>query len=357
MVAASDQRSVAARNLAERLRDLREREYGRHTQEQVARVIGAPDRLSIATISLWEKPGSDRLPPPQRLAAYARMFCSPRTFTAEGPRLLGDDELTEQERQRESELFTELLALREQAQPAEAGSALHGQPGSFWQFPAGVAVSIVCSDASEPPAYADPSHPNYSAYARYEYLDALIEVLSRIRADSPESAISVVPVGKLDQDSALCNMVVIGDEAVYQTDWFTRDICLPTSRSASGSEKAYVLEDSVAEEKPEFPSSWIDGSLREDVGMIARCPHPIIQGGTITVVSGLTSRGVHGAALCVTDSRTRNANEQYIREAFRNADTFCILMCVPVRNNAALPPNLRRDGARLYEWSAKTGAP
>jgi hypothetical protein len=91
--------------------------------------------------------------------------------------------------------------------------------------------------------------------------------------------------------------------------------------------------------------------------MIARGPHPLIPGGTVTVVSGLTSRGVHGAALCVTDSRTRNVNEQYIREAFGNADAFAILMCVPVRNNTALPPNLRREDARLYEWATEMGAP
>jgi len=30
-------------------------------------------------------------------------------------------------------------------------------------------------------------------------------------------------------------------------------------------------------------------------------------------------------------------------------------MNVAVQNNAALPPNLRRD-IRLYEWSAETGA-
>ena len=63
-----------------------------------------------ATVSLWEKPGSDRLPPPPRLAAYARLFCTSRSFTSGTPRLLRDEELTEQERRREAELYDELLA-------------------------------------------------------------------------------------------------------------------------------------------------------------------------------------------------------------------------------------------------------
>ena len=44
------------------------------------------------------------------------------------------------------------------------------------------------------------------------------------------------------------------------------------------------------------------------------------------------------------------------KSVFGNADAFCILMNVPVQNDAALPPNLWRDNIRLYEWSAETGA-
>ena len=43
-------------------------------------------------------------------------------------------------------------------------------------------------------------------------------------------------------------------------------------------------------------------------------------------------------------------------DAFPGTGTFCILMRVPVRNDAALPPNLSNDDARLYEWSSETGA-
>ena len=114
MVAENDQPSIPARRLAERLRALREREH--LTQKQLARILGGAEPLSIATISLWEKPGSDRLPPPQRLEAYARLFCTSRSFEGDRPRLLKSNELTEQERERATELYDELIALRERAQ-------------------------------------------------------------------------------------------------------------------------------------------------------------------------------------------------------------------------------------------------
>ena len=63
MVADSDHSSLPARRLAERLRDFRERvqRYPEAiTQRQLAKVLGGPEALSVATISLWEKPGSDQ---------------------------------------------------------------------------------------------------------------------------------------------------------------------------------------------------------------------------------------------------------------------------------------------------------
>ena len=63
MAADTDHPSIPAMRLAERLRRLREQEH--LTQKQLARALGG----SITAVSMWEKPGSDRLPPPTRLAA------------------------------------------------------------------------------------------------------------------------------------------------------------------------------------------------------------------------------------------------------------------------------------------------
>ena len=83
MVAENDQPSIPARRLAERLRDLREQEH--LTQKQLARILGGPDALSIATISLWEKPGSGRCL--RRRGSRRTLACSAPAdrLTATGP--------------------------------------------------------------------------------------------------------------------------------------------------------------------------------------------------------------------------------------------------------------------------------
>jgi transcriptional regulator with XRE-family HTH domain len=356
MVAENDQPSIPARRLAERLRDLREREH--LTQKQLARILGGAEALSIATISLWEKPGSDRLPPPQRLAAYARLFCTSRSFSGDRPRLLGSGELSEQERERERELYDELIALRERAQSTNVAAPARSQRSAIWHFPDPIAVSIVCSDAVEPPPYAQHSHLNYSRYAKYADLDALVEVFGQVKADNPERMIRILPTARLAQDFALNHLILIGGAASDAASLFAQDIPLPTPEEVPGTNPVtHLFTCTVGSETREFKSTWEEeGSLMQDVGLIARSPHPIIPGGTVTLLSGITSRGVHGAALCFIDSHLRDTNERYLESAFGNVESFCILMNIPVQNDVALPPNLWRENTSLYEWSADTGA-
>jgi transcriptional regulator with XRE-family HTH domain len=373
MVADSDHPSIPARRLAERLRDLREREYKQLTQKpspltqkQLAKVLGGAETLSIATVSLWEKPGSNRLPPPPRLATYARLFCTSRSFEAGPPRLLRDDELTEHEQQREAELYAELLALRERAQstgPAAPPAREQRAPerrSSLWSVPDGHAVSIVCSDApaADRPSYADPSHLNYSRYARYADLDALVEVYGQVKADNPgASIIRLLSPHELARDFALNYLIVVGGAAVYNVaPYFAQDIPLPQVEPIPGTD-THVFKCRVGDEVREFTSTRDDdGALVEDIGLIARGLHASVPGRTVTMLSGITSRGVHGAALGFINRDVRDENEEYLRDTFRNANEFCIVMRVSVIQNAALPSNLSRDDVRLYEWSSETGA-
>ena len=356
MVAENDQPSIPARRLAERLRALREQH--RLTQKQLAKLLGGSEPLSIATVSLWEKPGSDRLPPSQRLAAYARLFCTGRSFDGDRARVLSSGELTEQERERESELYDELIALRERAQSTDLAAAAKGQRSALWHFADPIAVSIVCSDATEPPPYAEPSHLNYTRDARYADLDALVVVYGQVKADNPARMIRILPTARLAQDFALNHLIIIGGAASDAATLFAQEIPLPTAAEIPGTDPAtYLFTCSVGEETREFTSSRDDqGSLIQDVGLIARGPHPIIPGATVTLLSGVTSRGVHGAAQCFIDAHVRDTNERYLESAFGNVESFCILMNIPVQNDIALPPNLWRENTRLYEWSAGAGA-
>jgi transcriptional regulator with XRE-family HTH domain len=356
MVAENDQPSIPARRLAERLRDLREREH--LTQKQLARILGGSETLSIATISLWEKPTSGRLPPAPRLEAYSRLFCTSRSFEGDGTRLLRSSELTEQERERATELYDELIALRERAQSTNDSVPARSQRSAIWHFPDTIAVSIVCSDAVEPPPYAQHSHLNYSRYAKYADLDALVEVFGQVRADNPGRMIRILPVARLAQDFALNHLILIGGAATDAASLFAQDIPLPAPVEIPGTDPVtHLFKCIVGEETREFNSTWDEcGTLVQDVGLIARSPHPIIPGGTVTLLSGITSRGVHGAALCFIDSHLRDTNERYLENVFGNVESFCILMNIPVQNDTALPPNLWRENTRLYEWSAETGA-
>ncbi len=354
MVAADDHAPVLPR-LAERLRELRERQG--LTQGLVARVLGGEKPLSTATISLWEKADSGRMPSPQQLAAYARLFCTARSFGTRDARLLRDDELDERERQRETELYQELLALRDTEQVAKAVPAEAGQRRSlFWHFPEGRAVSIVGSDAADPPSYASPDHPYYTRYARFADLDTLIEIFGEVKAENPGKLIRILPPEDLVRDFALNHLVIIGGAAVYDTaPYFAEDIPLPTARPIPA-KQGWVFECAVGDEKREFTSEYRGESLVADVGVFARGPHPNVPSRTVTLLSGITSRGVHGAALCFTDPVVRADNERYLRETLGSAGAFCVVMRVPVRNDEALPPNLRRGNVRLYEWSDRTGA-
>jgi len=356
MVAESDQPSIPGRRLAGRLKGLRKQNH--LTQKQLAQLLGGSAPLSMSTVSQWEQADSDRLPPPHRLAVYARLFCTGRSFEGDEARMLSPGELTEQERELERGLYNELIALRDRAQSTNVPAPVTEQGRSLWHFPDLNAVSIVCSEADERPPYAEPSHLNYTQWARYADLDALAEVYAQVKSDDPARRIQILPTDRLVPESALNHLVIIGGAASNAASLFAQDIPMPIAEEVPDSDRVtHLFKGTVNEEAREFKSSWDDkGALVRDVGLIARSPHPINSEWTVTLLSGITSRGVHGAALCFINPYVRDTNERYLEAAFGNSESFCILMNIPIQNNVALPPNLQRENTCLYEWSAKTGA-
>jgi len=325
------------------------------TQEDLARVLGGSEPLSGATVSAWEN--SSRIPPESRLAAYARLFCTHRSFTQKGLRLLNVNELTDEETARMQKLNDELQALRKQARRANgSGTTAAKGRNSIWAFPPGEAVNIVCSDAHEEdrPAYAHQSHLNYSHYARHTDLDALIEVYAQVREDNPRSVIQILSPDSLEGEEALKHLVIVGGGAVIRaTQWFIDRIDMPAVAQVEGTHIFTCEKDG---ESAELKSSYEDGIMTQDVGLFARCPHPSSPGRVVTLLSGITSRGVHGAALCFTNRIMKDVNEQYIVDHFDHASAYCLLLRVDVRRNRAQAPNLSGDGVLLYDWSDKTGA-
>src|SRR5215212_5345237 len=101
--------------LARRLRALREEQRsGRPlTQTQLAKALSGDRSASSPLISAWEN--GSRIPPPTRIEAYASFFATRRSVAGGEPRLLRDDELTDEERQVRQRLLDDLRALRSAA--------------------------------------------------------------------------------------------------------------------------------------------------------------------------------------------------------------------------------------------------
>jgi transcriptional regulator with XRE-family HTH domain len=355
---AAAQPAPDAFRLAARLRELREREFGRLTQSQLGQAFGTrEDPLSPAAISMWENPSSGRLPPPSRLEAYALLFCTPRSFEG-GVHMLSVDELTQQEQDRREELRRELLALRDSAEVRE-GAVSPERAESMWHFPDGTPITLVCDrlPSENRPPQADPSHPNYVRLSALADLDALVDVYGAVKAYNPTSRVVITAAGDLTARDVANHLVLIGGR-VWQTvtPWFSRIFPIPVDPEDPYDRGAIVVHDPEGAQR-EFKYTLVDGELVEDVGVFARGENPAAPLRTLTICSGVTTRGVRGAARCFIDPEMRDRNEQYLIPRFPDGSTYCIVMRVPVVNKDPLTPDLFAERNRLFEWCDVSTAP
>jgi len=339
--------------LARRLRELRERGVVRLTQTELGRAL-ADDTgpLSAASISMWEKPDGERLPPASRLEAYARLFCTRRSFESRPPRMLADGELTGEEQSRYQELLRELLDLRELADTHSAKDAAW-QPQSMWDFPDGSQITLVCSRMPDErrPVSAEPGNLQYVRLSAFADLDTLVDIYGAIRAFNPNSRVVITAAQDLTKRDVTNHMVVIGSQAwEIVSRWSSRIFPIPIDPADPDERGSIVVRPKDGAEQ-EFPYTITDGQLVEDVGFFARGANPSAPLRTLTVCGGITTRGVHGAALCFIDWEMRDRNQQYLIPRFPDGSTYCIVMKVPVVNGDPLASDLSKEENLLYEWS------
>jgi Helix-turn-helix domain len=347
---AQAQPTPEAFRLAERLRDLREREFVRLTQGDLGRALGGGKPLSPAAISMWETPGSGRVPSPDRLEAYAQLFCTPRSFEGE-VHMPALSELTANERERFEELKSELLSLRDIVMPRESGSAL-GSAQSMWYFPDGSRITLVCYRLPRElrPPQADRDYLDYVRAANLSDLDSLIEIYGAIRAYNPRSRVVIMAAEDLGPRDVSNHLVLIGGRTYKRVSrWFSRIFPLPVDPEDPGIRGAIVIRDSDESER-EFRYTLDGGELVEDVGFFVRGINPSAPRRTLTICSGITSRGVRGVAQCFIDWEMRERNEQYLMPRFPEGSTYCIVMRVPVVNGDPITPDLSKKENRLFEW-------
>jgi transcriptional regulator with XRE-family HTH domain len=349
---AAAQPAPDARRLANRLRELREREFVKLTQSQLGQAFGSPDDpLSNAAISMWENPASGRIPPVSRLEAYALLFCTPRSFEG-GVRMLGVGELTREELARRDDLLGELLALRDMAE-SHHGVPSPVRPESMWHFPDGSRITLVCYRLLPEfrPPQADIGHINYVRLAGLADIDSLVDIYGAIRAYNPTSRVTIMAAEDLRQRDLANHVVLIGGRAWGTVmSWFSRIFPVPIKAEDPGGRDAIVVRDLDGTEH-EFKYTCVDDELVEDVGFFVRGENPAAPLRTLTIIGGITTRGVHGVARCFIDPEMRSRNEDYLYPRFPAGSTYCIVMRVPVVNKDPLTPDLSIAENRLFEWS------
>jgi len=337
-------------SLGERLRSLRER--AGLTQKQLAEVLGGEGGTMV---SMWET--ARRLPPDERLTSYARLFATPRSFSGKGrPRLIDDEDMSEEERRRFQQLERELLGLRDEARRGGDGTRSDPvAPSRVFRFTDGAPITVVCADVPEQqrPSYALPTDLNFVRASAFADLDALLDLFGHLRAENPTERVRIRASGDLKKEEMSGHLVLLGGSVWNEaTAWLSEQIGLPLKQETVDDEEMLVLEHGQNPRQFRI-SRRHDNVLLEDVGVFARAPNPQAPEHTITICNGITTRGVRGAVQCFADYELRWRNERYIASRFASHDSYGIIMRVEVlpMSGEPLTPDLTRSRTRLYEWT------
>jgi len=343
----------AALQLASRLKHLRQHQ-SRLTQAELAAAFSKEGKLASVTVSSWESLKSPKLPPVDRLRAYARFFATPRSIEGQ-PRLLPFNELTQDEKKECEKLEAELLRLR-----SAASGESPGEQSTFnrsWLFRDGARVTFVCAElpSSVIGPFGDPENPNYTKLQTFADVDALIELFGHIRAENPSAIVHFRTPPDVEPDDLTGHLVLLGGVVWNEITGRLLEMAnLPISQVKDPPlESGEIFVAKTDGKERQFWPKWAGESekvLMEDVGLLARVPNPLNANRTLTICNGIHSRGVYGAVRSLTDAELRDGNERYISENFGDAESFGILMSVQVIKNQTMTPDFNSRGVVLYKW-------
>jgi hypothetical protein len=353
--------------LARRLRALREEGLaGRAiTQSQLAEALSRWERASVPLISSWESRRNPKVPPENRIEAYATFFATVRSVTTEPFHLIDVAEFTAKERARHDALLHELTLLRTEAVRylENPGSPM----SSLWHFPANQDVTIICAtlpdELQQNMPYANPESPDYVKLYRFTDLDALLELHGHIRSINPASHVNIRTPDERMADAYTAHLVVLGG-----VDWnpVTRDLLrrieLPI-RQLGRDEESDIGGFEVVEHqarqlfKPDVRTYDDEVVLFEDIAHFYRGPNPFNKKRTVTICNGMFGRGTYGAVRAVTDARFRDRNEEYVKQNFAGSDRFSILSRVYIVSGEVVTPDWTLPEIRLHEWPKESSEP
>jgi hypothetical protein len=228
----------------------------------------------------------------------------------------------------------------------------------------------------------NPSHPNPIYSLQNGDIDSLLELVGHIRAENPKATVRWRTFDRLQYADELSGNVVIlgGGDGISSSDSglvgeFTRSLDLPIAASSEperdveyGS-RFTVRENESGEPDPagtrqevyrarfllDDESSTPRRQLRNgapvleyDIAAIARRPNPYNGGASVTLCSGIFSRGTYAAVRAFTDEKLRQRNEEYLYTKLDPKD-FWILIQVPVfmSGTRTTTPDIDRAFTRL----------
>jgi hypothetical protein len=343
----------AALQLASRLKHLRQHQ-SRLTQAELAAAFSKEGKMASVTISSWESLKSPKLPPVDRLRAYARFFATPRSIEGQ-PKLLPFNELTQDEKKECEKLEAELLRLR-----SAASGESPGEQSTFnrsWLFRDGARVTFVCAQLPDSVIgpLGDPENPNYTKLQTYADVDSLMELFGHIRAENPAATVHFRTPPDVNADDLTGHLILLGGVVWNEVTNRVSELAnLPVRQVKDPPlESGEIFVSNASGEERQFWPKWTDESekvLMEDVGLLARVPNPLNANRTLTICNGIHSRGVYGAVRSLTDAELRDGNERYIAENFGDAESFGILMSVQVIKNQTMTPDFNSRDVVLYKW-------
>jgi hypothetical protein len=344
--------------LALRLRYLRTEHWAdsKLTQSALAKALGKEVPLSPATVASWENTTNPKMPPRERVVAYAQFYATRRSL-GPPPALVPVDSFTTQEQADYRGLLDQLLRLHTAARGGPAAEMPLVVRRS-WHFTDSGPLTIICAQLPQAQAspLSKPDNPNYTQLMGYGDLDAMVELHGHARAENPAMQVFFKAVPEVKADDLSGHVVIIGGIGWNDVTRRLIDLSqLPVRQDEDPSLATgdIFLAPAADGQKKYFPQRAPDsGKLIEDVGLLVRMPNPLNSNRTLTMCNGIHSRGVLGAVRTLTDARLRESNEQYIARKFPE-DEFGILMRVQVIEGETLTPDFNTSGTILYQWPAK----
>jgi len=349
--------------LALRLRSLRLEKWpdSKLTQGVLATVLGGDEPLSPATVSSWENRSAPKLPPRERILAYAQFFATRRSVEP-APQLVPIESFTPEEQASYETLRDELLRLHAATTGSNQADLIVGRRS--WYFTDSGPLTLICAHLPEEQTgpLAKVSDANHTELMSYADLDAMVELHGHVRMENPPMEVFFRSAPNMVADDLTGHLALIGGIAWNDiTRWILDQIQLPViQKEIPAIKTGEIFIARTDDGSREFLPKWSQTDppeLIEDVGLLVRMPNPLNSNRTLTMCNGIHSRGVYGAVRALTDKRLRESNERYIARTFRNSQQFGILMRIRIIGGKAMTPDFSIPGTVLYQWPARSDIP